>query len=106
MDEQAGLQEHQRTASVPPPKFTTTTTTSTPPHPPTAEVGVDLGHRLVDGGGGEGAESWSAGAKKNKKLELCFVFFFMAGMGCRGIVGFSLNSASIIWQENSRFKSD
>lgn len=105
MDEQAGLQEHQRTASVPPPKFTTTTT-STPPHPPTAEVGVDLGHRLVDGGGGEGAESWSAGAKKKKKLELCFVFFFMAGMECRGIVGFSLNSASIIWQENSKFKSD
>lgn len=30
----------------------------------------------------------------------------MAGMGCRGIVGFSLNSASIIWQENSKFKSD
>lgn len=79
MDEQAGLQEHQRTASVPPPKFTTTT----PPHPPTAEVGVDLGHRLVDGGGGEGAESWSAGATK-KKLELCFVFFLWRGRGAEG----------------------
>lgn len=76
MDEQAGLQEHQRTASVPPPKFTTTT----PPHPPTAEVGVDLGHRLVDGGGGEGADqSWSAGRKKNN--ELCFLW---RGRGAEG----------------------
>lgn len=79
MDEQAGLQEHQRTASVPPPKFTTTTT-STPPHPPTAELGVDLGHRLVDGGGGEGAESWSAGAKK-KKTRAVFRVFLCGGDG-------------------------
>lgn len=59
MDEQAGLQEHQRTASVLPPEFT-----STPPHPPSAEVGVDPGHRLVSGGGGE---EQRAGQQEQKK---------------------------------------
>lgn len=43
---------------------------------------------------------------QQKKTRAVFCVFSMAGTGCRGIVGFSLNSASIIWHENSKFKSD
>ncbi|KAK2853930.1 hypothetical protein Q5P01_006591 [Channa striata] len=43
MDEQAGLQEHQRTASVPPNPPPTPRRRST--QPPTPELGVSQGHR-------------------------------------------------------------
>lgn len=45
-------------------------------------------------------------SRKKKKQRAVFCVFSMVGTGCRGIVGFSLNSASIICHENSKFKSD